>query len=92
MRISGTEPSPVILSQTKLLKYLKSDAKSAQTSWSQGGWCKTHISSNSLNLKTDNFDALKRKKKNQKSRKRVPWLVSLGISYESTLYICHINS
>ena len=30
MRISGTEPLSVILSQTKLLKYLKKDAKKCQ--------------------------------------------------------------
>ena len=40
MRISGIEPSPVILIQTKKVKKLKSDAqKCAKTNWSQKGWC-----------------------------------------------------
>ena len=39
MRISGTEPSSVILSQTKYLKRRKVCPKSAETSSSHKGWC-----------------------------------------------------
>ena len=40
MRISGNEPSSVILSQTKWIQKLKMIARiSAKTSWSQKGWC-----------------------------------------------------
>ena len=40
MRISGTEPSPVILGHTKSFQNVKVDVpKSAETSWNQKGWC-----------------------------------------------------
>ena len=39
MRISGIEPSSVILSQTKYFKDWKVMPKSAETSLSQKGWC-----------------------------------------------------
>ena len=39
MRISGTEPSSVILSQKVVSKVGKWYLKSAKTSWSQKGWC-----------------------------------------------------
>ena len=40
MRISGTEPSSVILSQNELFsKNEKRCPKRAETSWSQKGWC-----------------------------------------------------
>ena len=35
MRISGTEPSSVILSQTKQFKKLKSATKSAKQAWNE---------------------------------------------------------
>ena len=40
LRISGTEPSSVIPSQTEYFQKLKIDAtKVSNTSWSQKGWC-----------------------------------------------------
>ena len=39
MRISGTEPSSVILSQKRIFKSWKEIPKRAKTSWSQKGWC-----------------------------------------------------
>ena len=39
MRISGTEPSSVILSQKCISKVEKRCLKRAKTSWSQKGWC-----------------------------------------------------
>ena len=39
MRISGNEPSSVILRQTKWFQKWKCWPKSAKTSWSQKGWC-----------------------------------------------------
>ena len=59
-RISGTEPSSVILIQTCIVsKVEKQLPKSAKTSWSQKGWCNkpTKLQFQSL-LNTENFDAL----------------------------------
>ena len=39
MRISGTEPSSVVLSQRSNLKVEKRCPKRAKTSWNQKGWC-----------------------------------------------------
>ena len=39
MRISGNEPSSVVLSQTKRFQKLKIIAESSETSLSQKGWC-----------------------------------------------------
>ena len=39
MRISGNEPSSVILSQTEKFKKFKSDAKKCKNKRSQKGWC-----------------------------------------------------
>ena len=39
MRISGNEPSSVILRQIKWFKSRKCWPESAKTSWSQKGWC-----------------------------------------------------
>ena len=39
MRISSTEPSPMILIQTKKLKKLKVMPQKCKTSFGQKGWC-----------------------------------------------------
>ena len=61
MRISGTEPSSVILSQTKLFKKLKSDAPkvSNQAKAKLDGVINPQFTI-SVNFNTGNFDALKR--------------------------------
>ena len=61
IRISGTEPSLVILRQRKYFKMLKSDSqKMPKTKWGQKGWCNKHIKLNFQSiLNTENFDALK---------------------------------
>ena len=43
MRISGTEPSSVILSQKSSCKIWQRCPESAKTSWSQKGWCNKPI-------------------------------------------------
>ena len=54
MRISGTEPSSVILSQV-LSKVEKRCPKRAKSSWSQKGWCnKTHKITILNNFNTEN--------------------------------------
>ena len=60
MRISGTEPSSVILSQTCSINKMKSnDPKAPKTSWSQKGWCNEPIKLQFQSiLNTDNFDTL----------------------------------
>ena len=74
MRISGTEPSSVILSQKKeFSKVDKRCPKRAETSWSQNGWCKkTHKITISNNLNTENLDALKRYESTEVDRRT--WL------------------
>ena len=61
MRISGTEPSSVILGPNKVVnKWLKIDApKCLNTRRSQKGWCNkpTELQFQSI-LNTENFDAL----------------------------------
>ena len=58
MRISGTEPSSVILSQTlesSIKKVGKCCQKSAETSWSQKGWCNNPQNYNSNQFKHGKF-------------------------------------
>ena len=61
MRISGTEPSSVILSKTYFQNLKINYQKSAKTSWSQKGWCNktTDLQFQSI-LTTENVDALQK--------------------------------
>ena len=60
MRISGTEPSSVILSQTKKFKKLKNGAKKVQTQANaKRDGVITHKIIISINFDTENVDAPK---------------------------------
>ena len=61
MRISGTEPSSMILSQTKYFKNLKNDAqKLPKQAKAKRNGVITHKITISFNYNSENFDALKR--------------------------------
>ena len=66
MRISGDEPSSVILCRTKWFQRLKIMNWKGLTSWSQKGWCKIKIL---IDFNTENFDALKRYKSTEDDRR-----------------------
>ena len=59
MRISGTEPSSVILSQTKLFKKMKSDAPKVPKEAKAKRDGKINNITISINFNSENFDALK---------------------------------
>ena len=74
MRISGTEPSSVILSQTKLLKSWKSDVQKVpkEAKAKRDGVINPQNYNFHQILKTENFDALKRYESTEVDRRT--WL------------------
>ena len=88
MRISGTEPSSVILSQTKKFKILEVVQKSAKTIKHQKGWCnKPTILQFQWILKAEHFMLSKRYKSTEVDHRT--WLhVSSGTPW-STSSVTH---
>ena len=73
MRISGTEPSSVILSQNKVIqKVEKWCPKSVKSSLSQMGWCNKPTKLKFQSILKQNFDALKRYESTEVDRRT--WL------------------
>ena len=88
MRISGTEPSSVILSQTIKFKKLKSEnlKVSKQAEAKRDGEI-THKITISINFNTDNFDALKRHESTEVDRRT--WLHVPSGTHWSTISDTH---
>ena len=74
MRISGTEPSSVILMQTKQFKKLQSDAQNVlkEAKAKRDGVINPKKLQFQLNFNTENFDALKRYQSTEVDRRT--WL------------------
>ena len=78
MRISGTEPSSVILSQTKYFKKLKNDAQKLpkQAKTKRDGVINPQ-NYNSINFNVDKFDALKCYESTEVDRRTIRSLITL---------------
>ena len=80
MRISGTEPSSVILSQKGFSKIEKKCPKRTKTSWSQKGWCNKPTKLQFQTILTRTILLLSNATNQQKSTVELGYMCPRGLS------------